>query len=41
MPRIYLVRHAKPAAAWGEDPDPGLDALGAMQATAAARHLAK
>jgi broad specificity phosphatase PhoE len=41
MPRIYLVRHAKPAAAWGDDPDPGLDALGATQATAAARHLTK
>ena len=41
MPRIYLVRHAKPAGAWGDDPDPGLDALGATQATAAARHLAK
>jgi broad specificity phosphatase PhoE len=41
MARIYLVRHAKPAAAWGDDPDPGLDALGATQATAAARHLAK
>jgi broad specificity phosphatase PhoE len=40
MPRLYLVRHAKPAAAWGDDPDPGLDALGATQATAAARHLA-
>jgi broad specificity phosphatase PhoE len=41
MPRIYLVRHAKPAAAWGEDPDPGLDALGATQATAVAQHLAR
>lgn len=41
MPRIYLVRHAKPAAAWGDDPDPGLDALGATQATAAAQHLAQ
>ena len=41
MPRIYLVRHAKPAAAWGEDPDPGLDPLGATQATAVAQHLAK
>jgi broad specificity phosphatase PhoE len=41
MPRIHLVRHAKPAAAWGDDPDPGLDALGATQAAAAARHLAK
>jgi broad specificity phosphatase PhoE len=41
MPRIYLVRHAKPAAAWGDDPDPGLDALGATQAAAVARHLAQ
>lgn len=41
MPRIYLVRHAKPAAAWGDDPDPGLDPLGATQATAVAQHLAK
>ena len=41
MPRIYLVRHAKPAAAWGDDPDPGLDALGATQATAVAQQLAQ
>ncbi len=41
MPRIYLVRHAKPAAAWGDDPDPGLDALGVTQATAVAQQLAK
>ena len=41
MPRIYLVRHAKPAAAWGDDPDPGLDALGVTQATAVAQLLAK
>jgi broad specificity phosphatase PhoE len=41
MPRIYLVRHAKPAAAWGDDPDPGLDALGATQAEAVARELAQ
>jgi broad specificity phosphatase PhoE len=41
MPRIYLVRHAKPAAAWGEDPDPGLDALGVTQAAAVAQRLAK
>lgn len=40
MPRIYLVRHAKPAAAWGDDPDPGLDALGVTQAAAAAQQLA-
>jgi broad specificity phosphatase PhoE len=41
MPRIYLVRHAKPAAAWGDDPDPGLDALGATQAAAVAQQLAQ
>jgi broad specificity phosphatase PhoE len=41
MPRIYLVRHAKPAAAWGDAPDPGLDPLGATQATAVARQLAE
>jgi broad specificity phosphatase PhoE len=41
MPRIYLVRHARPAAAWGDDPDPGLDALGMTQATAVAQQLAK
>src|SRR4029453_6835566 len=41
MPRIYLVRHAKPAAAWGDDPDPGLDALGVTQAAAVAQQLAE
>jgi broad specificity phosphatase PhoE len=41
MPRIYLVRHAKPAAAWGDDPDPGLDALGVTQAAATAQQLAQ
>jgi broad specificity phosphatase PhoE len=41
MPRIHLVRHAKPAAAWGDDPDPGLDALGTTQAEAVAQHLAQ
>jgi broad specificity phosphatase PhoE len=41
MPRIYLVRHAKPAAAWGDDPDPGLDALGVTQAAAVAQQLAQ
>jgi broad specificity phosphatase PhoE len=39
MPRIYLVRHAKPAVAWGDDPDPGLDPLGATQAAEAAQRL--
>jgi len=41
MPRIYLVRHAKPAAAWGDDPDPGLEALGVTQAAAVAQQLAR
>lgn len=40
MPRLYLVRHAKPAAAWGEDPDPGLDPAGIEQARATAESLA-
>lgn len=40
MPRLYLVRHAKPAASWGEDPDPGLDATGFAQAHATAKELA-
>jgi len=40
MPRLYLVRHAKPAASWGEDPDPGLDATGISQARATAQELA-
>lgn len=40
MPRLYLVRHAKPAAAWGEDPDPGLDPTGIEQARATAESLA-
>lgn len=41
MSRIYLVRHAKPAAAWGGDADPGLDPIGVTQATQAAQDLAK
>ena len=41
MPRIYLVRHAKPAAAWGDDPDPGLEPLGVTQAAAVAQQLAQ
>jgi broad specificity phosphatase PhoE len=40
MPCLYLVRHAKPAASWGEDPDPGLDATGIAQARATAEELA-
>jgi broad specificity phosphatase PhoE len=40
MVRIHLVRHAKPAATWGAEADPGLDAAGVEQAAATARHLA-
>jgi broad specificity phosphatase PhoE len=40
MPRLYLVRHARPAAGWGQDADPGLDATGVRQARATADELA-
>jgi broad specificity phosphatase PhoE len=40
MPTLYLVRHAKPAATWSEDPDPGLDPTGHGQASATAEALA-
>jgi broad specificity phosphatase PhoE len=32
MVNIFLVRHGEAAAAWGEDPDPGLSELGHKQA---------
>jgi broad specificity phosphatase PhoE len=36
MPRLYLIRHGKPAATWGgADDDPGLDDTGRAQADAA------
>jgi broad specificity phosphatase PhoE len=36
MPRLYLIRHGRPAAAWGSaDHDPGLDEIGQAQARAA------
>ena len=36
MTRLYLIRHGKPSAAWGEaDDDPGLDEAGQAQANAA------
>jgi probable phosphoglycerate mutase len=38
---IYLVRHGEAAASWGEDPDPGLSALGRQQAGVAADTLAQ
>jgi len=40
MSRLYLIRHGKPAAVWGEgDDDPGLDDAGRAQAEAARDHL--
>jgi broad specificity phosphatase PhoE len=41
MPKLYLIRHARPAATWGEEPDSGLDPTGQQQAQAAARTLAQ
>lgn len=37
MPRLYLIRHGRPASNWGQsgDDDPGLDAQGQAQAEAA------
>ena len=39
MTTHYLVRHAKPAATWGEATDPGLDATGITQAERTASEL--
>ena len=40
MSRLYLIRHGKPSASWGEvDEDPGLDAAGQAQAEAARDYL--
>jgi broad specificity phosphatase PhoE len=41
MTRIYMVRHGKAVASFGESADPGLHALGREQAEGAARTLAK
>jgi broad specificity phosphatase PhoE len=38
---LYLVRHAKPASAYGDSIDPGLDATGHAQAVHAAQELQK
>ncbi len=40
MATIYVVRHGKAAAGFGEHADPGLDALGRAQAEATAQELA-
>lgn len=39
MTRLWLVRHGRAAAGWGDDPDPGLDAEGRAQAEAVADRL--
>jgi broad specificity phosphatase PhoE len=39
MPRIFIVRHGRAAAGFGEDMDPGLDDLGRTQAEGAAQRL--
>ena len=39
MPRLYMVRHGKAAAGFGESMDPGLDALGKVQASEVAARL--
>ncbi len=41
MPRLYMIRHGRPSATWGEhaDSDPGLDDMGHAQARAAAQAL--
>lgn len=42
MPRVYMIRHGKPASGWGDegtDPDPGLDETGREQARAACAAL--
>lgn len=40
MARLYLVRHGRAAAGFGEAADPGLDAQGRAQAETVAKHLA-
>ncbi|MGE3143441.1 MAG: histidine phosphatase family protein [Hyphomonadaceae bacterium] len=40
MARLYLIRHAEPAAEWAPGGDPGLSALGRAQAADAAGKLA-
>ena len=39
MPRIFMVRHGRAAAGFGEDMDPGLDDLGRSQSEAVAEKL--
>jgi len=40
MPRLFLIRHAKPTSSWGQgEADPGLDGEGQAQALAACEAL--
>lgn len=39
MARLYLVRHGRAAAGFGESHDPGLDGVGQQQASAVAQEL--
>ncbi|MDF1686249.1 MAG: broad specificity phosphatase PhoE [Parvibaculaceae bacterium] len=39
MARIYMIRHGKAAAGWGEDKNPGLDDTGRAQAEQAADNI--
>lgn len=40
MPRVYMIRHGRPASTWGgDDLDPGLDEAGRTQAEQAAEAL--
>lgn len=39
MTRLYLIRHAKPAATWSEAADPGLDVMGVSQAARTAAEI--
>jgi broad specificity phosphatase PhoE len=39
MTYLYLIRHGRPAAGWGEDDDPGLDDVGRSQAQQVAQWL--
>jgi broad specificity phosphatase PhoE len=41
MARIYMVRHGRAAAGFGESADPGLDELGREQARVTARRLSE
>jgi len=39
VPKIYLIRHGRAAAGWGESDDPGLDSMGREQAIQVSRAM--